>query len=184
MSQLYHRTGDTINNERVEEFVTLVTNHESRLRAFVVSLVPNWSDAEEVLQQAYLVMWKKFGDFQGGTNFFSWAARIVYLEVQSFRRRSARDKLHFSAEFFDAVASDTEAMEAELEERQRLLNLCITRLKPEQRALLRSRYVDGQSVDSLAAAGGRSGMAIYQMLCRIRRILMECVNRAAVEGRI
>ncbi|MCD4728899.1 MAG: hypothetical protein K8R46_14670 [Pirellulales bacterium] len=37
--------------------------HDS-LFAYVFSLLPHWSDAEDVFQQTSLVLWRKFGSFQ------------------------------------------------------------------------------------------------------------------------
>ena len=92
---------------RVSEFIKLLTSHEVRLRAFALSLIPHWADADEVLQQANLVMWQKFDSFQLGSNFYSWAARIVHLTAKDFRKRQRRDVAQFGDEFFDVVARKT-----------------------------------------------------------------------------
>jgi len=43
-------------NVNVPEFIRLFTSHEARLSALALSLIPNWADAEEVLQQSNLIM--------------------------------------------------------------------------------------------------------------------------------
>ena len=58
--------------EQVNAFIRLFTANEPRLRGFAMSLIPNRADAEDVLQQANLILWRKFGQFQIGTNFFAW----------------------------------------------------------------------------------------------------------------
>src|SRR3954471_24480622 len=111
---------------RLAEFVKLHTRHDIRLRALAFALVPNWSDAEEVLQQANLVLWQKFDQFRPGSDFFAWAGRVVYLEAKDFRRKQARDKLRFGDDFYDALAAQVEApgFSDELAERERLLGEC------------------------------------------------------------
>src|SRR4051794_38040536 len=116
--------------ERIAEFIRLFTAHEARLRAFAMSLVPNWADAEEVLQQANLVLWKKFEQFRAGSNFFGWAGRIVYLEARDFRKRQAREKVRFGDEFLEAVArqaADPDVAD-ELAGRERMLGECLKAL--------------------------------------------------------
>jgi len=65
--------------ERVKDFMRLFTSNEPRLRAFAMSLIPNWADAEDVMQQANLVLWSKFEQFELGTDFYAWAGRSSIL---------------------------------------------------------------------------------------------------------
>jgi RNA polymerase sigma-70 factor (ECF subfamily) len=166
-------------HERIGEFIRLFTSHEVRLRAFAMSLVPHYADAEEVLQQANLVLWQKFDQFRPGSDFFAWAGRVVYLEAKDFRRKQARDKLRFGDDFYDALAAQVEApgFSDELAERERLLGECMARLKPDQRQILTLRYEQGNRVDRVATAVGRSTEAVYIALSRIRKLLQDCVSR-------
>ena len=163
--------------ERMDTFVRLFTSHEVRLRAFAMSLIPHWADAEDVLQQANLILWKKFDQFEIGTEFFAWAARIVYLEAKDFRKRKLRSKIRFGDEFFDAVAAEANEVSGELAERQHVLGECVAKLPEKHRQLLRLRYEHGGSGAQIAGASGRSADAIYNALCRIRKALVDCVNR-------
>lgn len=156
----------------------LFTSHETRMRAFAMSLIPNWADAEEVLQQANMVMWKKFDEFESGSNFFAWASRILYLEAMDFRKRQARARVRFSEAFCRAVAKEAVEISDDLADRQTALGQCIAKLRPTEREILHHRYEDGGNVEAAAAALGRSEDAIYSALRRIRRQLFECINRA------
>lgn len=171
-----------VSAERMNTFVGLFTSHEVRLRAFAMSLVPNWADAEDVLQQANLVLWKKFDQFQVGTEFFAWAARIVYLEAKDFRKRKLRSKIRFGDEFFDAIADEATEMSDELARRQQVLGDCVARLPEKHRQLLRLRYEHGGSGVQIAGTSGRSVDAIYNALCRIRKALVDCVDRRLGTG--
>jgi len=165
---------------RLDEFVRLFTSHEVRLRAFAMSLIVNYADAEDVLQQANLTLWKKFDQFAPGSDFMAWAGRVVYLEVQRHRRTQAKTKLQFGDAFLDAVASAAASGElmSELADRERLLSDCIAKLQPEHRAMLRARYDEGISVERMADLFNRSGQAVHSVLSRIRRALFDCVSRS------
>lgn len=117
-------------DERVAEFIRQFTAHEARLRAFSMCLIPNWADAEEVLQRASVVAWQKFEAFQPGSSFFSWASRILFLEAQNFRRAQAAEKVQFGDEFYRDVEHTAGELSEELAERQRLLGRCIAKLAP------------------------------------------------------
>jgi RNA polymerase sigma-70 factor, ECF subfamily len=167
---------------RADEFIQLFTANESSLRAYVLSLVPRWTDAEEIVQQCSVVLWKKFGQFRSGTNFFAWACQVARLEVKDFRRRQKRDRVVFSDEFIDSIADDALASQSELLVRLRALQGCVEKLSREQRELLRLRYNDNGSIDSVAGAVNRSVDAVYKSLSRIRQALHECINRTLAVG--
>jgi RNA polymerase sigma-70 factor, ECF subfamily len=162
---------------RVAEFIRLFTSHEVRLRTLALSLVPDWNDAEEVVQQASIVMWRKFDRFTPGTNFNAWAAKIVHLTAKDYRKRSRRNVPSFGDRVFDLVAREAVLAGEELAERERYLHECMAKLKPRQRELLRLKYEEGFSGDQMARATSASVDAIYEALARIRRSLFECVNR-------
>ena len=164
-------------SERVNAFIRLFTANEPRLRGFAMSLIPNRADAEDVLQQANLVLWKKFDQFQLGTNFFAWASRIVYLESRDFRKRKLRSRVRFGNEFLEQVATEAAEMGDELGDRERLLGDCVDRLKADDRELLRMRYESDSEPAGIADTLGRSVEAIYTALSRVRRKLMDCVDR-------
>lgn len=165
---------------RIDEFLRLFMTHELRLRAYAMSLIPNHADAEDVLQESNLLLWKKFDQFVPGTSFMSWAGRVVYLEAQQKRRRQRRDKLKFGDDFFDAVSREatSEAMMAELRDRERALGDCVAKLRPEHRQILQARYDDGASIERIAALFDRSSEAIYNALSRIRKAVGDCVSQA------
>ena len=166
-------------SQDVAEFVRLFTAHEGRLRALAVSLVLNFNDAEDVLQQASLAIWKKFDQYQPGTNFMYWAGRFVYLHALRHRRQNAKAKMAFGDAFMEAIlkAAAKDAMVAELGEREDALDACLRKLSSEHRAMLRARYEEEGTVHDMAVIFNRTEQAVHNALSRIRRALHECINR-------
>ena len=158
-------------SRKVLEFVRLLTSHEVRLRAFVLSMIPNFADAEDVLQQTNAVLWERFDQFQPGTNFMGWAGRVAYLEALQYLRKRRHDKNQFGEAFIKNVA--TVALRDDVDQRlnARIVALgeCVAKLKPKQRDMLRARYFEGRSIEQIGQAFSRSAEAIYQTLSRIRR---------------
>ena len=64
-------------DERYEAFVRLLVEHEPRVRSFLRGLLPTWYEVEEVAQEASLVAWRKFDDFEQGTSFGGWLLTIA-----------------------------------------------------------------------------------------------------------
>lgn len=170
--------GEPAASEKVETFVRLLGQNQRRLFLYVLSLVPNWNDAEEIIQETNLVLWREFERFQPGTNFTAWACRVAFHQVLAWRKRKQRDRLDFSPAFLEAVADEVSHNADVLEERSRALAQCLEKLPPPHRALLRLRYQQGQDIETVARQVRRSVEAVYRALSRIRQTLHACVTRA------
>ena len=160
-----------------ENFNLLQQAAQRRMFAFILTLVPNRSDAEEVLQEANLVMWKKRDQFEPGTNFIRWANRIAYLEAMAYSRRRHRHWLWFDSELSESMAEFASDINESLDERIDLLQGCLNTLPDKDRDLIQKRYLNDNPVKSVAEALGRSVDAVYKALTRVRLTLHSCIER-------
>jgi RNA polymerase sigma-70 factor (ECF subfamily) len=168
--------------DRTEEFVRLLALHQRRVYSFILTLLPNRSDAEDVLQETSTILWRNFADFQQGTNFAAWACEIARRQVLAFHRRR-RHVLPMGAELVEVVAQEANARADELEERYLALEKCLEKLTPRDRDLIRRRYREGASVADVATAVERPVGGLYKAYQRIRAALLDCVDRTlAAEG--
>ena len=155
----------------------LFTRYQRRLYVYVLAQVPNPVEAEEILQEANLVVWRKCRQFEPGTNFFAWCCRIASYEVLKYRERRRRDKLIFSPKFIEAVSQEVVESEGRLEEQRKALHVCLGKLRPPDRELIRQRYASGKNGKAVAETLGRPANSVYQSLGRIRRALLQCIKR-------
>lgn len=160
-----------------DEFVQEFTRSQRRLYLYILAQVGRPTDAEEVLQETNLVIWRKAHQFTPGTSFFAWSSRIASYEVLKLRERRGRDRLRFSAEFIEVIATEAEEASEVWEERRKALSICVQKLRPNDRELIERRYAPGENGKSVAEDLGRPINAVYQSLGRIRRVLLECVQR-------
>ena len=77
------------NDNASAEFVSLLTGHQRKLYSFILSLLRNPSDADDVLQETNLVLWQKCNEFEPGTNFGAWAFRVAQFQVMAHRKKMA-----------------------------------------------------------------------------------------------
>lgn len=61
--------------------------HRPELLGAARRLLPQQDEAEDALQDALLIAWRKFPDYQPGTNCRAWLFRILRFSIQSYRRR-------------------------------------------------------------------------------------------------
>ncbi|MEX0718198.1 MAG: sigma-70 family RNA polymerase sigma factor [Planctomycetaceae bacterium] len=171
---------------RGEEFVQLFTRHQRRLYLYVLSLIGDPVEAEEVLQETNVVIWSKFDQFEKGTNFHAWACRIATYQVLKHRERRQRDKLYFSDDFIQTIAAEGRFDSDQSDLRRVALVECLKKLRERDRELIRQRYAPGETGKGIAERLGRPANSVYQSLGRIRRTLLECITRrlaAAEAGR-
>src|SRR3954471_19828293 len=100
-----------------EHFVFLLARHERQLGAYVMTMVPHPQDADDILQEAKVVMWRNFEKFELGTNFGAWARKVAFHQVLAYRKRKHRDRLDFSEDFLRVVADEVESSTDHLEQR-------------------------------------------------------------------
>jgi RNA polymerase sigma-70 factor, ECF subfamily len=167
-------------SDRVEEFTRLLATHQSRIYSYIYTILPNRADADEVFQETCVVLWRKFEGFRPGSSFFQWAARIAYFKVLSFRKKQRRSVLLGSDAFVEMLAEEVHSRADDLVEREQALAGCIAKLKERDRDLISRRYAPGGTVKGLADQLQRPIKSIYAALGRIRRALLECVERALV----
>src|SRR5205814_6679679 len=72
-------------DEARRQFIRLMTRHERLVYGYILSLVPNWADADEILQETNIRLWEEFEKFQAGTNFAAWAIRVAHFQVLTWR---------------------------------------------------------------------------------------------------
>lgn len=157
--------------------MALLTSHQQRLAVFIRSLIPHRADAEEVLQNANLYIWRHADEFTLGSDFAAWAFRIAHFEVLTQRKRQARDRAKLSDTVVSQLASQAERVLITDDRRHDALEACLEKLSEKDRQLVTLRYESGATTQSVSQRTGRSAKAIYEALNRIRTRLMECVDR-------
>jgi RNA polymerase sigma-70 factor (ECF subfamily) len=167
--------------DRHVEFVSLLNAGHRRLLGYLVSLIGNRHDAEDVLQRACVTMWRKFEHFERGTDFLAWASTVAFYEAKNFQRTAARSRLHFSDELLQTLADERVADLARTDARHEALAHCLTKLDDAGRALLETAYGEEGSVVALAERLGRAPQTLYNKLNLLRRALAECVTGRLAE---
>lgn len=158
-------------------FAEYLRQEQTRLYAYIHSLVRDLNDTDDLFQQTTLIIWKKFGDFDPGRSFFAWACGIARLEVASFLRGRARQRLYFSDDLSVLlIEAQAETTNEELEDRREALGRCVEKLRQRDRELLAECYGDSPGIHEAAGRRGRSPQSVYNSLRRIRRALFECVT--------
>lgn len=165
-------------SQKPEEFVDLYSRHQAKLLRFVVALVSNLDDAEDILQETSRVLWERFDDYEPNTNFLAWARKVALMRVFEYRRSSARRAKLLPDETLERIVQQWEIDENSglLSDRAEAIQLCVSQLRDAERQLLHQRYVVGQRVNQIAEYSLRTVNAVSKSLERIRNALYRCVK--------
>lgn len=169
------RSGDK--GERLDEFVRMLSENDRGTLLYILSLVPNWADAEEIRQETNVKLWQEFGKFQLGTDFAAWARTIAWYEVLRFRERTQRTRQQASRAFLEMVAAKVPTVVDGKDDRAVVLAKCVEELGSFHRELVRLYYTVGQKIKEIASSFHSTPDATYKALQRARIELRECVNR-------
>jgi RNA polymerase sigma-70 factor (ECF subfamily) len=169
-------------------FRSLVERHQRRAFAIAMGLVRDENDARELVQDAFLRVYKGLGSFQGGSSFFTWLYRIVTnLAIDLMRKPGRRD-----AELVDTqvVEEDAEfplvsridgADPMDVLRRQEIaarIQSALDALPPYHRGVILMREVEGMSYEEMAQAMGVSKGTIMSRLFharqKLQRALADC----------
>lgn len=160
----------------VREFVTFLAQCERRLGDYILTLVPNWADAEDIAQQVKLRLWEQFDKYDASKDFGAWACTIAYYEVMTYRTLSGRNRVQFSPEVVDRISKEADSIAPKLNARISALQRCIDKLTQWQRELLIRCCVKGESVKDVAFDMNRKVDSTRKAILRIRRELFHCVE--------
>ncbi|MDF1814031.1 MAG: sigma-70 family RNA polymerase sigma factor [Verrucomicrobiales bacterium] len=167
--------------DKVETFTRLLIANRGRLFGFIFTMVHDRTATEEILQEASTVLWKKFDQFEPGTDFGAWAMKISRYSVFEWRRRQAKLPLPMDDELLESLSEKALEISCESEAQLEALDSCLKKLNSRDRDLIRSRYDTEDSVAEIAKAGGKSRVAVYKVLNRIHRDLLSCMENESKE---
>lgn len=172
-------------DERTEAFLRLLTEHDRTFSIYVTGLVQPLQDAQDILQEGKIVMWRHFAKFTPGTNFVAWGRKILFHQILAYRRKMKHrrhSQLNEDVLVMLDVEMDSAMREKRWLDREEALRQCVTKLKPDQREVIEMRYRDEASIEKISRQSGKTEPAVYQLLFRLRKSLFDCVQRALHES--
>jgi RNA polymerase sigma-70 factor (ECF subfamily) len=170
--------------QRREVFARIFSQNDRWLYAYLVTLLGNAADAEEVYQEVCVVLWREYEKFDPDSHFRRWASVIARNRVMRFRTVNNRSARLLSDKAVELLAEEAVEYSQIYEERRLALRGCLEKLPVTDRDLVTACYSDiHQSFREVAQELGRPVNTVYKAIQRVRRVLRDCVERTvAAEG--
>jgi RNA polymerase sigma-70 factor (ECF subfamily) len=172
-------------------FELLVRRYNQRIYRVSRAIVSNESDAEDVMQQAYVNAFTHLRQFNGSARFSTWLTKIAINEALARVRRRGRyetfdDDLSNVEPFMSSHPAQSPERQAFAGELRGLLEWSIDALPDGMREVFVLREVEGLSTSEVAECLGVSVDVVKTRLSRgramLRRLLMERTGATALEA--
>jgi len=168
---------DRSDKKKVEEITVLWTRAHPAVSAFISSMVPDFQDADDLLQEVAVAIVQDYDRYDKERSFVSWAIGIAKNKILMYRREKARKRLILDVEAMERVAAVYERESSEFDEMRRALRTCIQKARVHWQRILEMRYIRGLSTQRIAEQLGMTHNAVFITLHRIRLALRDCINR-------
>jgi RNA polymerase sigma-70 factor (ECF subfamily) len=159
-----------------DRLLRLVLVHRGMLLGYIVSILRDFHLAEDVFQEASLVILKKGLKLREEADFPAWARKVVRLTALNALRKQHRAPELLEPALLDSLEQEWRE-EGDPEESMLALRECIDQLPAKARRLLELRYVAGIPGNELALRLNQPPNTVYVALSRIYRTLSACVKK-------
>lgn len=161
-----------------DKFARLFAQNDRWLFGYLVVLLGNAADAEEVFQDVCVVLWREYEVFDLKSDFRKWVSVIAKHRVIQFRALKGRRAMQLSDRAIHLLAEEAVDRSVLLEERSVALHQCLEDLSESDRHLVAACYSElNRSFKRAAENLGMSVNTVYKALQRVRKTLRACVDR-------
>jgi RNA polymerase sigma-70 factor (ECF subfamily) len=157
----------------------LWTLAQPTVSAFVTSLVRDFRDRDDVLQETAVAVIESFDRYDPARPFVAWALGIARNQVGLYLRRRGRDRHTFDTEAVEQLAVAFESVAPEGFHQLDYLRDCMQRLEGRARQICELRYSDDLKPAAIAATVGMTANTVAKALQRIRDQLRTCIETKA-----
>ena len=174
-----------------QDFNQLIQPHLLPLNRFVLGMVGNQFDAEDIVQETVVKAFVHFADFRAESKFKTWLMSIAVNEVRTRRRSEYRSRVSYFdfdqlEHFPSATSNDSPLRQYQEKETTRLAQSAMVSLHPTYKEMIRLRAIDGLNIAdtarrlsiSVPAAKARYYRAVHRLSRTLVRKMRRPLRRA------
>ena len=166
---------DKIRDGETAHFAVLLERYSQPVFSLIVKIVGNREDAEELTQDVFLKVFRSLSSFQGNSLFSTWLYRIAYNVAVSAARKKKYEWVAIEESMIEDAPENTwdDALEQIDKEAQLYrLEMAVTKLSPDDRALVSLFYMQEKAIEEIVSITGLSLSNVKTKLHRVRKKLL------------
>ena len=167
--------------DKKENFIKQLTESQNRLYGYIYTLIGDHSRAKDVLQEANLVLWRKYDELEEIENFQAWSFTVCKFQVMAYLRDKKRDRLLLDPDLAEMMSEPAEVENTLMSLAQPQLRKCISELPEQNRSMIEMKYFNRMMMQDIADSLKRSLTAVKVSIHRTRKVLQDCIRSKMLE---
>lgn len=163
-------------------FFRLYNSAQKRIYAYLLMLVHNHNDAEDLLQETASILWEQFDKYDKGESFAAWAVGIARNKALDFLKSKRMTRPLLNDDFYSDVSRLAESECHNTDNRLAALRNCIKKMSAQNQRLIHLRFEKGIPVKKISQMSEHSAEVIYKKMSRIYSALHHCINRILIQS--
>lgn len=174
---------------QTQAFDTLMLRYQDRLYNALTQILRNREDARDVVQEAFVMAWKKLETFRGESGFYSWLFRVAYNVAMSRQRKKRLPTTSIDHQPTSGAATPVDhhqeaqpSYRIETIERQQLVRTALENLPEEYRTVLVLKEIENFKYEQIAQIVDVPLGTVRSRIHRARGMLKENLLKLLPEG--
>lgn len=169
----------------VTSFEILFEKYSQKLYLFSYSYLKSESEAEDIVQEVFLKIWKNRGSLKTETSFQSYLFTIAFHAIQkSFNKKKEQQK--FRLDLFELMAAENSSLEEQLNFETLIarLNQLIGQLPTRRKEIFLKRKKEGKSIQTIALEMGISEKTVENQITEAMHSLRKSFGEDKITGKL
>ena len=169
------KQGDiTVFSELIEKYKDMAFN-------IAFQICKNTEDAEEVVQDSFVKVYKSLNDFKGNSKFSTWLYSIVYRTAISKIRKKQITTVDID-EHYNSIGDTQEQLSLlKNKEQKKYIEYALNYLSAEDRTIITLYYLESNSISEISQIIGMNDNNIKIRLYRARKLMYSKLEEVLKE---
>jgi RNA polymerase sigma-70 factor (ECF subfamily) len=159
----------------------LFARHHVRVYRFILRLVSNEAQAEDLISEVFLDVWRQAGSFEARSAVSTWILGMARFKALSSLRRRSDEALDEDAAAAIADPSDDPEMAVQAKDRGNVMRRCLAALSPEHREIIDLAYYHEKSIEETAQIVGIPVATVKTRMFYARKHLSSMLSSAGID---
>jgi RNA polymerase sigma-70 factor (ECF subfamily) len=159
----------------------LFARHHVRVYRFILRLVGNESQAEDLISEVFLDVWRQAASFEARSAVSTWLLGMARFKALSSLRKRSDEALDEDAAAAIADPSDDPEMAVQAKDRGDVMRRCLAALSPEHREIIDLAYYHEKSIDETAQIVGIPVATVKTRMFYARKHLSSMLSAAGID---
>ncbi len=164
-----------------KELTVFWAQSQPAIASFIHSLVPNFREADDILQNVAVVTVEQFEKYDRNRSFSAWANGIAKNLILKYYSQKGKKRIIFTSEVIEKIAQvyeqESQSIHDQREFMEKALKKCLKGLKGKWKKIVDMHYMNELSPTRISQQLSMTQSNVFVLLHRARLALKKCVEQ-------